>query len=90
MARDGSMAFKGVIDYVVIYHTVHDDFDALPPPTRDAPTRPTKEFIASVEKAYGNLAVVNEKIKEGVEERNKPFEKLRLQKDARYRGRLRS
>ncbi|NQT88797.1 hypothetical protein HQ560_18665, partial [bacterium] len=82
---DGSDYFKGVIDYIVIYHTVHDDFDKLPPPTRDAPTRPTKEFIASIEKAYGNLAVVNEKVKQGVEERNKPFEKLRLQKDARYR-----
>ena len=84
-ARDGSSHFKGTIDGVVVYHTVADDLSDTPAPIRDAPTRPTREFIAAMEKAYGNIAVVNEKIKAGVDERYAPFEKLRLQKDARNR-----
>ena len=84
-ARDGSRRFKGLVDYVVVYHSVSDDFSKVPPPIRDAPTRPTKEFIAAVEKAYGNIALVNEKVRAGVDERNRAYEKLRLQKDARSR-----
>ena len=70
---------------MVVYHGVSDDFSKVPAPIRDAPVRPTREFIAAIEKAYGNIAVVNEKISAGVSERSKPYEKLRLQKDARSR-----
>ena len=77
-----------VTDRAVVYHSVSDDLSKVPPPTRDAPTRPTKEFVAAVEKAYGNIALVNEKVKAGVGERDRAYERLRLQKDARSRERL--
>ena len=40
--------FQGVIDNVVVYHMVHDDFSKLPPPVRDCPVRPSEEFVAAV------------------------------------------
>jgi len=84
-SRDGSGHFRGIIDRVVVYHTVHDDFDALPEPTRDAPIRPTAEFVAAVETAYGNIAELNEKIQAGVRERSQPYDKLKQWQEARLK-----
>jgi hypothetical protein len=84
-SRDGSNCFKGVIDYVVFYHNVSDDFSKLPPPIRDAPTRPTGEFIAAVEKSYGNVAELNKKIGEEVARRLAPYNELNPQIDAQER-----
>jgi hypothetical protein len=84
-SRDGSNCFKGVIDYVVFYHSISDDFSKLPPPIRDAPTRPTGEFIAAVEKSYGNVAELNKKIGEEVARRLAPYNELNPQIDAQER-----
>jgi len=60
-ARDGKSGFKGVVDHVVIYHTVHEDYSALPEPTLDSPTRPTESYIAALREKYGNLKALNAK-----------------------------
>ena len=59
--RDGKRGFKGVIDHVAIYHTVHDDYAALPEPTLDSPERPTESYLAALKKKYGNLKALNAK-----------------------------
>jgi len=84
-ARDGSSRFKGMIDYVVIYHSVSDDFSKIPPPIRDAPTRPTGEYIAAVEKSYGNVAELNRKIATELAQRLAPYNKLAEQAASRDR-----
>jgi len=81
-SRDGSNCFKGVIDYVVFYHSVSDDFSKLPPPIRDAPARPSGEFIAAVEKSYGNVAELNKKIGAEVARLLAPYNQLNTQIDA--------
>ena len=83
--RNDSGHFRGTIDYIVFYHTVHDDFSQIPPPIRDAPTRPTREFIAAMEEDLGNVAIVNEKIRAGVNERHAHYDKLQKQMEARAR-----
>ncbi|MDE0838909.1 MAG: LamG domain-containing protein, partial [Kiritimatiellae bacterium] len=60
-ARDGKSGFKGILDHVLIYHTVHEDYSALPEPTLDAPVRPTPDYIAALAKKYGNLKALNAK-----------------------------
>jgi len=60
-ARDGKMGFNGILDHVVIYHTVHEAYGALPEPTLDAPVRPTDSYIAALTKKYGNLKALNAK-----------------------------
>lgn len=85
VSRDASNRFKGVIDYVVFYHSVSGDFSKVPPPLRDAPTRPTAEYIAAVEKSYGNVAELGKKIKDEVGRRLAPYTQLSTQTDARER-----
>ena len=60
-ARDGTGRFTGVMDQVVIYHDVHEDYAGLPEPTLDSPVRPTESYIASLTKKYGNLKALNAK-----------------------------
>jgi hypothetical protein len=84
-SRTGSNYFNGCIDYVVVYHTVHDDFSAVPEPVRDSPIRPTTGFIADVEKILGNVEMVNKKIDAEVNRRMAEYEKIKAQKDARER-----
>jgi len=82
-SRDGSAGFEGVIDQVVIYHAVHEDFDALPPPTLDAPRRPTEDFLACLEKKHGAIAVLNAKADALAREMGEPYERLYAQCRAR-------
>jgi hypothetical protein len=84
-SRDGSGHFRGIIDRVVVYHTVHDDFAAVPEPTRDAPIRPTAEVVAAIEKAYGNVEEVHRKIQAGVREMTRPYDKLKQRQEARMK-----
>ena len=84
-ARGGSNRFAGIIDYVVFYHSVSGNFDKLPPPIRDAPTRPTKDFIAAIEKVSGGADAVNAKVQAGANKLNAGYSTLGAQKDARER-----
>lgn len=85
VSRGGSGHFKGVIDRVVVYHTVHEDFGKVPEPTRDAPTRPSAEVVMSFEKEHGDVAETNRKIQAGVEKMLRPYERLKEQQEARIR-----
>jgi len=60
-ARDGKHLFAGVLDHVVIYHAVHEDYAGLPAPTLDSPVRPTPDYIAALAEKYGNLKALNAK-----------------------------
>ncbi|KPK48250.1 MAG: hypothetical protein AMK72_07350 [Planctomycetes bacterium SM23_25] len=84
-SRDGSGHFRGIIDRVVVYHTVHEDFGKLPAPIRDAPIRPSAELVEAVEKSYGNVAELDRKIRAGVEKMMRPYGKLKEQQEARIR-----
>ena len=74
--RDGSSGFEGIIDFVVLYHTVHDDYSKVPPPTKDAPRRPTADFIAALEKKYGAVAVLNARANALARKTMAPYERL--------------
>jgi hypothetical protein len=54
--RDGSAKFKGVLDYLRVWHAVFDDFAKAPTARRHAPRRITKEFIAWHAKEFGGAA----------------------------------
>jgi len=82
-SRGASGRFKGVMDRVVIYHTVHEDFSKLPPPTRDAPRRPTAEVVKALAKARGNVDELNRKISEMSRKLNEPYGKFKTEQDAR-------
>lgn len=84
-SRDGSGHFKGIIDRVVVYHTVGEDFGKVPEPTQDAPRRPTAEIIEKIEKGYGNIDQLNRKIAAKAQEMTKPYGKFKEQQDARMR-----
>lgn len=76
-SRDGAGHFKGIIDRVVVYHGVHEDFAEVPEPTRDAPRRVWQELIASLEKQYGNLDAIKRKHRALFTERMKFFDALK-------------
>jgi hypothetical protein len=82
-SRDGSGHFKGIIDRVVVYHVVHDDFGKVPEPIRDAPIRPTAEVADTFEKTLGNVAEMNKKIQAGVQKTAEPYDKLKERHEAR-------
>ena len=84
-SRDGSGGFTGVVDRVLVYHAVHENFSKVGKPIRDASTRPTVEYIEALQKQYGNIEELNRKIGELVSKRLKPFDALRAQKDKRER-----
>jgi len=75
-ARDGASGFRGIIDFVAIYHTVHDDYSKVPPLTKDAPRRPTADFIAALEKKYGAVAVLNARANALARKTMAPYERL--------------
>jgi hypothetical protein len=61
-SRDRESPLSAVIDSVVVYHTVHEDFASVPPPTTDSPIRPSKAIFAMHEKIHGNVQELNKKI----------------------------
>jgi len=85
VSRDGSGRFQGVIDRLVVYHTVHDDFRRVPPPIRDAPIRPTAGFLDAVQKSLGDVAELGRKIRSGAAELVRPYEKFKIEQEARLR-----
>jgi len=52
-SRDGNVRFKGVIDYLRVWHRVHDDFSRAPKPIRNSPRRVTREYIEFCRMEYG-------------------------------------
>jgi carbonic anhydrase/acetyltransferase-like protein (isoleucine patch superfamily) len=84
-SRDGSGHFKGIIDRVVVYHAVHNDFSKVPEPLRDAPIRPTAEVAETFEKTLGNVAERNKQIQAGVQKMTEPYNKLKERQDARIK-----
>ena len=83
MRRDGKNGFAGVLDHVVIYHAVHDDYAALPEPTLDAPVRPAPDYIASLTKKYGDLAALNAKARTMEGELMAPYREMEKRSKAR-------
>ncbi len=84
-SREGTRHFKGVIDRVVVYHTVHDNFGKLPEPTMDAPRRPNRMVIDKIKKAYGNIGELDKKIAAKARELTKPYDAYKKQIDARIK-----
>ena len=82
-SRSGDSPLAAVLDSVVIYHTVHEDFDSLPAPTMDAPIRPTKAIFAMHEKILGDAEEIARKAGEESKKLMQPILKLRDQSAAR-------
>jgi hypothetical protein len=82
-SRDGDSPLAAVFDGVVIYHTVHEDFDSIPGPTTDSPTRPTKAIFAMHEKILGDADAVAKKAAEESKKMMEPILKFRDQSAAR-------
>jgi len=84
-SRDGSGHFKGIIDRVVVYHAVHEDFGKVPEPIRDAPIRPTAEVADTFEKTLGNVEEMNKEIQARVSKMTEPYNKVKERHDARMK-----
>jgi len=84
-SRDGTGHFMGIIDRVVVYHTVHEDFGKIPEPTRDAPRRPTLEVIEKIKEGYGDVEELNKKIAAKAREMSEPYAEFQKQIDARIK-----
>ncbi len=82
-SRDGSSPLAAVFDDVVIYHTVHEDFDSIPRPTTDSPIRPSEAIFAMHEKILGNAEAVAKKAAEETKKMMEPILKFRNQSAAR-------
>jgi hypothetical protein len=82
-SRDGTGRFKGVVDRVVVYHKVHEDFSKIPAPTRDSPRRPTAEVISVLTKSRGNLDELNRKMSDMSRQLAEPYKKYENEHDAR-------
>jgi len=52
-------------DYVVIYHTVHEDFAKLNPPRMDTPIMPDAQYIASYKKYVDKINAINKASDQG-------------------------
>ena len=61
-ARDGTAKFKGVVDYLRVYHTVFDDFTKVPSPRRHSSRRVCKAFIDSCRAEYAGADLRNKLI----------------------------
>jgi hypothetical protein len=82
-ARDGSRHFHGMLDFVRVYYTVHQDFDQVTEPRRHSPRRVSREFIEYVKQQAGS----DEQVKRQVDERYKKeyqyYAEMKKQIDAR-------
>jgi hypothetical protein len=57
--RSRTQAMSVAFDYVVIYHTVHEDFSKLNPARMDTPIMPDAQYIASYKKYVDKINVIN-------------------------------
>jgi len=83
MARDGSAHFRGILDFVHVYHKVHDDFANVPEAPRHAPRRVSREFIEWVKKQAGDVKKLNEEVNKRFKRDYKYYEEMRKQIEAR-------
>jgi hypothetical protein len=63
--RDGYKPLAVSFDYVVIYHTVHEDFSKLNPPQMDTPIMPDAQYIASYKKYVDKVNAINKASDQG-------------------------
>ncbi|MBW8016392.1 MAG: hypothetical protein FVQ82_09410 [Planctomycetes bacterium] len=63
--RDGYKPLAVSFDYVVIYHTVHEDFSKLNPPRMDTPIMPDAQYIASYKKYVDKINAINKTTNQG-------------------------
>ena len=54
-----SQAMSVAFDYVVVYHTVHEDFSKLSPPRMDTPIMPDAQYLASYKKYVDKINAIN-------------------------------
>jgi len=60
--RQGAKNFAGMIDFLRVYYTVHEDFSQVPEPRRHAPRRVSEEFIEYVKVISGNAEQMRRKV----------------------------
>jgi len=60
-ARDATGHFKGVLDYVRVWHAVFDDFARQPAPRQHSSRRVCMKFVAACRKEYAGTAEAREK-----------------------------
>ncbi len=83
VSRNGHHFFEGTIDYVVVYHDVHEDFDNLPEPIRDAPRRVTFEYAKAYEKQVGNVERLKLKLDFELKKWMQYYDNIKRRLDAR-------
>jgi len=82
-SRDHDSPLGAVFDSVVVYHTVHEDFDSIPRPTTDSPIRPSRAILAMHEKILGDADVLAKKAAVESKKIMEPILKLHNQSKAR-------
>ncbi len=85
--RSRSQAMSVAFDYVVVYHTVHEDFSKLSPPRMDTPIMPDAQFIASYKKYVDKINAINKSADHGRPSFDKDRAMLKPYKD-KSRGRM--
>ena len=82
-SRNESSPLAAVLDSVVIYHTVHEDFDSIPSPTTDSPIRPSEAIFAMHEEILGDAEVIAKKAAVESKKMMEPILNFRNQSEAR-------
>jgi len=83
IARDRTGGFQGMFDALVIYHQVNPDFEKVPTPPTDAPTRPTTSVVKRIQKEMGDAQEIAERIRNMVREELAPLEAMKRACEAR-------
>ncbi len=60
-SRDGNGPLAAIFDGVVIYHTVHADFDSIPRPTTASPIHPSEAIFAMHEQILSDADLISKK-----------------------------
>ncbi len=84
-SRDGGAKFRGVLDFVRVYHAVFDDFAELPSPRRHAPRRVTREFIDTCRAQYAGADLRDALIDAKVRPEYAFYEEIGRKRDERIR-----
>jgi hypothetical protein len=82
-SRDKEHPLPAVLDNIVIYHTVHEDFGGVPQPTTDSPIRPSAAILAMHEKILGDAELLNKKIGAESKKIMEPILAMKRQSEAR-------
>ena len=79
--RSRTQPMSVAFDYVVIYHTVHEDFSKLNPPRMDTPIMPDAQYLAFYKKYVEKVKAVNKASSQGRPNFDKDMAMLKPYKD---------